>query len=845
MLRSMFSGLAGLSNHQTALDVIGNNVANVNTIGYKSSSIQFTELLNQTIQGASSPSTSGRGGTNPIQVGLGVGTSAIGVSHSQGNLQSTGDMSDLALQGNGFFILGDGSQTYYSRAGAFSFDSNGAMVHSSGVKVYGWVADVTGEIDKNASIQALSIPVGQSVSANQTTAIEYAYNLDATAYTIGTPVLSAGNSANVELITGKFTGADDPLTLTVTEPTIDDVIGSHSLEVFAETHTGTNKSLNGTTTLLDLGIENIDSFRIVVAGTENTINLSNGTSSTINELVSAINAQIPGITVSLTNGSIKITQEIAGLREHVYVYDAGALDSDCLEGLASAVGADAGNISETQSSTLWAYLIANDFVDTDGTLLATATEIAALDLSNVGGVDFSDLETTTKILMEEASNEHITSSNGIASQCFSSGTEWIPGIRAQGTKNNLDYTTALAGITVTNDIVVTANDGTTHTFDVSDPDGTGLNPLSAATTVAELIEAFNTWSETEDVVEGGSKFYMGLTTVGKLFITYEDADITDALTVADGTPAADNGIIDLFFSDGGDWEAETATDINLARLSTDAYITHSYSEADGGGSYIFDVAFDAEDDGITGIAGVDIAASSDGFKTGKFVVSTVPATDHITSTTVYDSLGNEHTVTLSVVRTEDSSWDWTASGIGVSGGGTLGFDSNGVLTEGAESGTITVASQGGADALIITPDFASVSQYADTSTMVHASQDGYPNGALSTFSISSDGTIIGIYSNGLNQNIGQIGIATFNNPSGLLKGSDGMFLSSNNSGEAQVGAADTGGRGSISAGTLEMSNVDIAEEFANMIIYQRGFQANSKIITTGDEMLQTLVNMKR
>jgi len=837
MLRSMFSGLAGLSNHQTALDVIGNNVANVNTIGYKSSSIQFTELLNQTIQGASSPSTSGRGGTNPIQVGLGVGTSAVGVSHSQGNLQSTGDMSDLALQGNGFFILGDGSQTYYSRAGAFSFDSNGSMVHSSGVKVYGWIADVTGQIDKNSSIQALSIPVGQSVSANETTAIEYAYNLDATAYTSGTPVLSQGNSANVELVTGKFTGADDPLT-TVVEPTIDDVIGSHALEVFAETHTGTNKSLNGTTTLLDLGIENIDSFRIVVAGTENTINLSNGTSSTINELVSAINAQIPGITVSLTNGSIKITQEIAGLREHVYVYDAGALDSDCLEGLASAVGADAGNISETQSSTLWAYLIANDFVDTDGTLLATATEIAALDLSNVGGVDFSDLETTTKILMEEASNEHITSSNGIAGQCFSSGADWIPGIKTIGTNSNLNYTDVLTGIDVTNDIVVTANGGTTHTFGVS------AEGIAATSTTAELIAAFNTWAATEDVGEG-SKFYMGLTESGKLFITYENADIKDALTVADSSPADDDGIIDTFFSTGGNWEAETAADINLARSSTDAYITHSYSEADGGGSYVFDVNFDAEDDGITGISGVDISAASDGFKTGRFVISTVPATEHITSTTVYDSLGNEHNITLSIIRTEDSSWAWTASGVGVSGGGSLVFDSNGALTEGANSGSITVGSQGGADALTITPDFTAVTQYADNSTMVHSSQDGYPNGSLSTYSISSDGTIIGIYSNGLNQNIGQIGIATFNNPSGLLKGSDGMFLSSNNSGEAQVGEANTGGRGSISAGTLEMSNVDIAEEFANMIIYQRGFQANSKIITTGDEMLQTLVNMKR
>ena len=226
-------------------------------------------------------------------------------------------------------------------------------------------------------------------------------------------------------------------------------------------------------------------------------------------------------------------------------------------------------------------------------------------------------------------------------------------------------------------------------------------------------------------------------------------------------------------------------------------------------------------------------------------MQTVSATEHITSTTVYDSLGNERTITLTLTRTDDNTWTWDASGVEVTGSGSIVFDSLGVIQQGAVSGTIAVGSQGGANSMTIVPDFSNVSQYADASSMVHSSQDGYPNGALSTYSINSDGVIVGIYSNGLNQSIGQLSIASFNNPAGLLKGDDGMFLSSNNSGEPQIGSANTGGRGSISAGTLEMSNVDIAEEFANMIIYQRGFQANSKIITTGDEMLQTLVQMKR
>lgn len=840
MLRSMFSGLAGLSNNQTALDVVGNNIANVNTIGYKGSKIEFTELLNQTIQGASSPQESGRGGTNPIQVGLGVGTSAISVSHQQGNLQSTGIMSDLAIQGNGFFILGDGgSQTFYTRAGSFSFDANGYLVHSSGMKAYGWMANAAGVVDRNSSIQALSIPVGQTISANETTRIIYAYNLDSRAYTIGTPVLASGNSANVAIVSGKFTGStDDPLT-PIIEPTIEDVKGTHSINVFAETHNGVNTSLNGTTTLSDLGVANVSSFKIAIDDTVYSLNLSNGTASTVNELVSAINSQIPGVTAILSNGSINLTRNVAGLTKHIYVFDGNSLNNNCFDNLTAINGALAGAISTTQAEDIWTYLVDNNYVTSVGQVIASDVDIAAINLSSVNGTDYSDLNTIAKTLLAEAKKNHLTSTNGIAANVFNNGaSQWLPAEKTIGTKNNLKMTNTLTGIDNTNDIVITANGGTTHAFDVS------AAGLTATSSIADLITAFNDWSKGVDVGLNGVKFFMGLTAEGKLFVTYEGANTSDAISIADSSPGDNDGITDLFFSSTGDWEADTGTKA-FDRTSTSAYIEHTYIRADGGGTYNLDLTFDPADNRIIGINGVNIAATVDGFKTGRFVMQTVAPTEHVTSTTVYDSLGNERTITLTLTRTDDNTWNWDASGIEVTGSGSLVFDSLGLLQSGATSGTIAVGGQGGANSLTITPNFTAVTQYADTFSMVHSSQDGYPNGSLSTYSISSDGVIIGIYSNGLTQNIGQIGIATFNNPTGLLKGTDGMFLNSNNSGEPQIGTANSGGRGSISAGTLEMSNVDIAEEFANMIIYQRGFQANSKIITTGDEMLQTLVNMKR
>ncbi|HEY8391169.1 MAG TPA: flagellar hook-basal body complex protein, partial [Capillibacterium sp.] len=140
MMRSMFAGVSGLRNHQTRMDVIGNNIANVNTVGYKTSRVTFADTLYQTLKGATAPQNN-RGGINPQQVGLGVSLASIDVLHTPGNLQTTGVNTDLAIQGNGFFILSDGNQEYYTRAGNFSMDTSGRLVYSNGLQLQGWLAD--------------------------------------------------------------------------------------------------------------------------------------------------------------------------------------------------------------------------------------------------------------------------------------------------------------------------------------------------------------------------------------------------------------------------------------------------------------------------------------------------------------------------------------------------------------------------------------------------------------------------------------------------------------------------------------------------------------------------------
>ncbi|HKU44574.1 MAG TPA: flagellar hook protein FlgE [Polyangiales bacterium] len=236
--------------------------------------------------------------------------------------------------------------------------------------------------------------------------------------------------------------------------------------------------------------------------------------------------------------------------------------------------------------------------------------------------------------------------------------------------------------------------------------------------------------------------------------------------------------------------------------------------------------------------------------------------------TVYDSLGNAHELTVYYAKTGTNSWDWHA----LVDGGELTGGTAGVPTEGA-SGTLTFTTDGALDtetvsasswdflnatpAQAITFDFGDSittdtgtgrqgsTQYAAPSSTVAIQQDGYAAGSIAGIAIAQDGTITGVFSNGQQRAIGQVVTADFANVNGLERTGQGMWIQTLASGEALIGAADTAGRGGIVSGALEQANVDLGTEFVNLITYQRGFQANSRVITTADEMYGELVNIKR
>ena len=193
MMRSLYSGVSGLQNHQTRMDVIGNNISNVNTNGFKRGRVNFQDMISQQMSGAAKP-TDELGGVNPKEVGLGMTIASIDNVFTQGNLQSTGVSTDLAIQGNGFFLLKSGEESFYTRNGAFGLDRDGTLVNpANGMRVQGWMAEeVNGQmlVSTAATPEDLIIPVGSKDPAKETTNVNFACNLNK-----NTPEIMEGASA--------------------------------------------------------------------------------------------------------------------------------------------------------------------------------------------------------------------------------------------------------------------------------------------------------------------------------------------------------------------------------------------------------------------------------------------------------------------------------------------------------------------------------------------------------------------------------------------------------------------------------------------------------------------------
>jgi len=712
MLRSLYSSISGLRNSQVRMDTIGNNIANVNTIGFKSSRVTFEESLSQLLQGASR-GVDGGGGTNPMQVGLGMNVGSIDTRLSQGNLESTGLITDLAIEGKAYFAVSDGNGTYYTRNGAFQFDSKGQMVlPTNGMVLQGKIADSTGSFTSSSLIGNIRVPFNDQAPAKATTEVKFARNLDSDSMAKGSV-----------LYTQKFLHHAQ----------------ANDLAVGLSDHAGNS-----------LGMQDGDVL---------TFSATNGGSTAVTTF---------NVTSATTMKNI----------------------SDAMTAFLRSAGAGGG-----PGATV-------DLVD-----VPDAARGALTIYGNTAPIN----------------NFQVTSSRPVSGPEVTKAFA-VPTTIAAGTTRLAVVTDTLREPAVATDPLSQLYDGSGNDLGLEPGDqisfggSIGGNPANNVTPLTFVGGA------------GGTKMSDLLDKIKDNFkLPDRDGTIQNNLSVAMNSAGSDDNIPDGSIVIRGQPESAFAIrDVSIR--STDANNT---------------------------------APSPTFFNTNMNTTSLHDATDSQvaqSSITVYDNIGKEHTATMSFTPTNTpGQWLWDMK---LAGQEAVIKGQKGKLTFGQDGSVSSFTFDDGSSAMEFDPkngapdvtlhmgtggpgDFTGLTQFRSATTATAVSQDGYTMGQLRDISIGEDGVISGSFTNGTTKNLAQIMVADFTNPGGLQSVKDSVYTTSSNSGDPIYGAAGAQSSSVIKPGALEDSNVELAQEFTDMITTQRGYQANARVITVSDSLLEELVSLKR
>lgn len=370
MMRSLFSGVSGLKSHQTRMDTIGNNVANVNTTGFKSSRTTFADTLSQTLTGASAPQDN-LGGTNPKQIGLGVGVASIDLLFTDGSVQSTGKNTDLCLSGNGLFVVKQGNQTYYTRDGAFAFDAEGNYVlPSSGLFVQGWMG-TDGVINTTGAATNIQIAAGKSMPSKATTTATYANNLNASALTVAS--VSGGTGAGTPTTTTTYTASTtNPVTISY-----NDASGTAQtpVPVTSGTYTVGDTYNGGTITALSGGTtSSTTTYPGATASTTSpvTVTMSDGTQTTYTSGTYTVGHSLPVTT------TIKVYDSLGTAHSVPVLFEKNGTDNQWDISLAKS------SITESDGSITEVSLTGGPITFTSSGKYDSGTATITLNYSNVG-----------------------------------------------------------------------------------------------------------------------------------------------------------------------------------------------------------------------------------------------------------------------------------------------------------------------------------------------------------------------------------------------------------------------------------------------------------------------------
>lgn len=845
-MRSLWSGVSGLQAHQVAMDVEGNNISNVNTKGFKYSRADFGTMFSQTVKIATAP-TDGRGGSNPLQIGLGVSVSSTTRIHSQGSVQTTNKNTDVAINGDGFFMVSDdgGLTRYLTRDGDFKLDAYGNFVNNAGFVVQGWNINWdTQSIDSSRTPQNIFIDPGMHIPAAKSTEVAIKANLNSG--------LNIGNAARplyaLDSVHGfnKKTGEtkdenDNGITQFYTT-------SKNSMEV-TEKGVDAGSLFNGSGQGLNL--REGQGIWMSFADSKFTTNGTNRTGFDANNKTNQNNVVFWGS----ENQKTRLDITLNGV----------AIQNADITSLDQAI-AYINTFTNPQEGREGTGIVASKNANGTGIIFTNRNENGTTDnMKNINLV--VNAQNTAGELWNaiwNQGNNNFTFGNG---KVNTNGSVWT----ATGGTNN--QTTG-----PTNAVVITAHK---YTYSSSpqnippmyNPDGGAQftdndnNPTTKPTDPASGnywdalrgslyntdVRVFRTTEDLRELLQRDARY--GVDYNGNGAFATEDINQKVTITVSDdGRFTVSNAKQDSQIpANALQNQAVTTTAKDLSfnvTAYTDALGKVSTNDA-------FTKIFKAFD-------GVQTAGSqkkeSEQLKLSAFSAGLE----------IYDSLGSKHTLEVQFVKqstTQDGGNEWqmiirvpepaeintTGEGPNNIIVGTARFNNDGSLASYTPRTINFSPNNGAAPNQQIKLSFGTsgsndgLVSSNSASTLTGQATDGYTSGNLKPDAIRVDdkGNILGEFTNGKTFAVAKIAMASVANNSGLEEIGGNLFKVTANSGAIVVGEAGTGGRGEMKTSALEMSNVDLSRSLTELIIIQRGYQANSKTISTSDQMLQTLIQLKQ
>jgi len=883
-MRSLWSGVSGLNAHQVAMDVESNNIANVNTVGFKYSRTNFSNLLSQTVKSATAPQGN-LGGKNSLQIGLGATVSAVETMFKQGSIQNTDKNTDMAINGDGFFVVSeDGGKTYkYTRAGDFTFDANGNFVDPNGFIVQGWIADSdTHNIDTSSGVKPITIPPGLTTPAKETSKIQIKANLNSgdriaekaptrSTIDLNTTMNRIYNSVGEEI---KLTPGKNTVTVTVKKlndslstvtltygesennhdkkfKTLGDLIDELNYAISHDSngtfiYTDKKRSeyeiyLNGDGQIVDPEgnrIDNIstnepDGHKVL----ENVLKELNGNSTKTSGSLKMIQNSFLGADdvgeLFNTNGeafNLKdgegITVNIDGLYENrKFVYTPNQIN-----GSADACGSASGSykakenvVADGDEGLHWTY---------DSTGSAAFLSIKRDSKFNIIGHEGIEFGIQDSIGAEKTKYKFYYGKD------FNTINELICAFNSKASQDGYDVRLSFDNTTgkIEESGTYSIDSAHVHYYDSTDAeDDTKLT--DAAKNFDSIIKKLGSGTESNTILKNDTYYFHDIQDLVNLW----KFAIDDSNDPAGNQNAVDKEKANVYINDDGK--------ISVKNVSGQSFNIFVSGYPDGQDNKLFSEAFSP----INGtVANGGIAATQ-----------AINAAVHVTSLDVFDSLGSKHTLTFHFRKshtsedpTDPTTWQWYAevpepASLDNPANGYVKFNPDGSLKAINPPSLIFNPNNGANPGQAIQLNFGSINGFDGITSFEAPSatsgqtQDGYPGGDLQNLVVDQTGTIIGVFTNGRSYSLAQVALAKFVNNEGLMSEGGTLFSASPNSGDPIIGTAGTGGRGSIQPSSLEMSNVDLSRSLTQLIVIQRGFQANSKTITTSDQMLNTLLQLKQ